>query len=109
MMKERPQRVARQLEGCQCDGQGEPARARTSRIEVEDAAHGLDLRAMRMPRYDHVDPGGCGIEIQVLEVVKHINGPAAELQAGTVGVAVRPPARVDVPADGRRRRELPQP
>src|SRR5258708_3917075 len=94
VMKARVQRVAGQLEGREGDGQGEPARARTSRIKVEDAARGLDLRAMRMPRDDHVDPGGGGVEIQVLEVVKHMDGPAAERQAGGVGVALRPPARV---------------
>jgi len=80
-MKPRSQRVARQLEGRQRDRQGEAARAGASRIEVEDAAHGLDLRTMRMPRDDHVDPGGGGIEVEVLEVVKHMDGPAAERQA----------------------------
>src|SRR6516165_6217341 len=73
VMKPRPQRVARQLEGRQRNRQGEPARAGTSRIEVEDAANRLDLRPMRMPRDDHVDPRRCGIKIQFVDVVKHIN------------------------------------
>jgi len=84
-MKPRPQRVGRQLERRQRDRQAEPARARTSRIEVEDAAHGLDFRTMRMPRHDHVDPGGGGIEVEVPEVMKHVDRPAAERQAGGVG------------------------
>ena len=64
-MKLRPEPVAclsegRQLEGRQRDRQGEAARARTSRIEVEDAAYGLDLRTMRMPRTTTAIPAAAG-------------------------------------------------
>src|SRR5690349_23886486 len=51
---------------------------------------------MRMTRYDHIDSGRHRIEVKLLEVVKHIDGPATELHEGSVRVSSRPPTSIDV-------------
>src|SRR5262245_55183495 len=71
-MDARPHCIRDQLERRERDGQGETARAGASRIEVEHAARGFDLRLMRMTRDDDVDAGGRGIEVELVEIVKHI-------------------------------------
>ena len=95
-MDARPNRVAGQLERRDCNGQAETPWTGASRIEVDDAADGFDFWPVRMTRYDHVDPGRRGIEAELFEVVKHIDGPASELHECRVRVLSGPRSSVDV-------------
>src|ERR1700729_1400992 len=101
LMDARPNRLAAELERREGNRQAETPWPGASRIEVEHAADGFDLRPVRMTRYAHIDPGRRGIGVELLEVVKHINGPASERHACRVRVPGGPRSPVDVSPDGR--------
>lgn len=52
------------------------------------------------------ESGGLGLQIELGDIVQHVNGKAAEFDDFRLRQLARPGACVDVPADGRNRRNL---
>src|SRR5262245_19544001 len=61
------------------DGQLEPARPGTAGVHIEDAVAPLDQRLVGMPRYDDLEPGGDWIEVELRQIMQHVDEDIADL------------------------------
>ena len=94
---------------CNGDGQLETSRPGAPRIQVKHAVGGRDLRPVRVARHHHAEPGGDWIDLQLMQVMQHVDPPAGDLDGSVHRVGSRPAGGIGVPPDGRRGRNLLQP
>src|ERR1700748_1564233 len=88
-----------QLQRRQGDRQAEPPWPGAAWIEVEHAVDGLDPRPVRVAGNNHVDTAGYGIELQLMDVMQDVDGPAAKLDRSRRGIARRPIGGIHIPPD----------
>jgi hypothetical protein len=94
---------------CQAHRQLEPPRPRAARIEIKHAVLRLLLRNVAVPRDHNSESCSCRFQIELRQIVQHINGNAAELNNLSLGQLARPRFNIDIAAnrgDRRKRREL---
>src|SRR5215470_4535154 len=66
-------------EPCHGNRQAESPRAGAPGIEIEHAVAALDARLVRVARDDRVVAGGARVDVQLVEVVQHVERMAALL------------------------------
>jgi hypothetical protein len=74
------------------DRQAKPARARASRVDVEDAVALLHRRAVRMPRDDDAHAGGARLDVDLREIVDRVDEDLAEADQLALAQALCPRA-----------------
>lgn len=90
------------------DRQLEPPRPRAARIEIKNAISHLLPRDVAVPRDHGREAGSFRLQIQLPNIVQHINRDAADLENVSFGQCAGPGSFVDVAADCRELRNCPQ-
>src|SRR5205085_5413462 len=76
------------------DRQAKPARARASRIDVEDAVALVDRRPVRVARDDDAHAGGARLDVDLGEIVDRVEEDLAEADELALAQALGPRAAV---------------
>lgn len=103
-MNEWPKAASGQLQYRQGDGQAKTPWPGASWVKVEHALNSLDPGPMRVAGNDHVNSAGYGIQLQLMDIVQHVDRAPAEPYDCGVGIRFRPVAGINIPSDRNHRR-----
>jgi hypothetical protein len=93
-------RCFEQVEARETDGQTEAARAGAARVYIKDAIARMGFGFVGVAVDDDLETGGLRVEVELFEIVEHVDGGACELQGLSERQGFCPGLGVDIAADG---------